>query len=198
NGKLQERRDKRGENREGEPEDHANELRLAASPVVVPSIERHPKKEIREKRDKSHEHNHDCLKEYVAVFYVGKLVSDHPLKLTLVEHGNGAGRRGNRGVLGITAGRKRVRSRIVYHIYLGHRKPRCYREILNSVPEVKVLFARCRPGAGDLQNDLVRIPVAAEIHQDRKDHHAYEYGLALKIPAERPPKSDHNDQEHRH
>jgi len=111
----------------------------------------------------------------VLVFDVGQFVRDHALDLVAGHQMQQPRRDGDSRVVFVAAGGKSVGRVGGNNVNLRHRDLRLLRQIRHGFVKSGSVRPDDRSGVVHLQNNRVRKPVAAEIHQDRKnerDHHA--------------------------
>src|SRR3989304_8669904 len=74
------------------------------------------------------------------------------------------------GVLGITAGRERVRRLFVYYVYPRHRKPGGDAKVFNDIVKFARAFAIYRMRTRHRKHDFIRIPIAHDTHHRTKKY----------------------------
>ena len=106
---------------------------------------------------------------------MGELVGDHAGDFLAREHLQQAGRRRHRRVLGVASGCECIGLRIVHEIDPRHGQAGAAGEILHEVHEVGGRGLVDLMGVVHRQHQLVRIPVAGEVHaggDEERDHGA--------------------------
>ena len=145
-------------------EDHHRDGADHPGPVVVVAVaaEEHP--ELRQHRDRAGDGGGDRHRQRVVVSDMRELVGEHAGDLLAREHLQQPGRHRDRGVLGIAAGSERIGLRIVHDVDARHRQAGVLRQLAHQAHEI---------GRGPLvhllgivhgEDELVRVPIAGEVH----------------------------------
>ncbi|MNL35003.1 hypothetical protein D3C87_1570070 [compost metagenome] len=99
----------------------------------------------------------------------------HAGDLVIVESVKQPGRRGDRGILRIATGGKRVRLRAIDHIDARHRQAGIASEVTHDAVIFRGTALIDLLRAVHAQHHLVRVPIGEEVHacgHDEGDHHA--------------------------
>ena len=138
----------------------------------------HPRahQELRHQHHCSDERRDDRAEQHVAVEHVRELVADHAFELDAVHRREQALGDRDRGVLGVSTGRERVRRLLGHHVDAGLRDARGDRESLDEVVQARLVLGGhlARPRRREHQ------PVAVEVGADR------EHGRRRRARSTRP------------
>src|SRR5436309_248527 len=162
--------------REDRQQDHRDRVRPPLVVVPASSAEhRGPLGHVREVGDRAGERCGDGRDQHVAVLHVRELVGQHALELFLVQDPHDSLGHRHDGVLWVTAGGKGVRRLARDQVDPRHRDAGACGQAMDDCVE-----SRCGglvDGFGTVrgQHDLVREPVAHEVHgqgEEEGDHHS--------------------------
>ena len=100
---------------------------------------------------------------------VGEFVGQHARQFAFGHEAQNALGDRDRGVLRVAAGGERIRALVRNDVQLGHRQPGARGQGVDDAVELGCLGFADLVGAVHAEDDLVRKPIAAEVHDDGED-----------------------------
>jgi len=163
-------------------------IAISAPKPPPPRLSRPPKINsnwaIWDEADRATDGRRDRADERVAVLDVGQLVGEDARELAVVHEIEQTGRDRDGGVLGIAAGRERVRLGPVDDVQAGHRQAGPLRERGDDLAEAGELVGAQLAGPVRLQGERVTLPVDEAVHREREHERDDHAGLASEEAAD--------------